>query len=207
MGDYAASGAYYMSSAAQYIIAEPTTLTGSIGIFGMIPDVSGLMKDKLGIKFDGVKTNAHSDFFSTSRPFNADERAMLQSYVDRGYDLFVSRVAQGRKLSKARVNEIAQGRVWTGEDALKIKLVDKLGNLDDAVAVAAKRAGLKKYSTAHYPVEKEWWEKILDSKVEGYADAQLRNYLGEFYPAFALLKNADRRDRVQARIPFNPVIR
>ncbi len=207
MGDYAASGAYYMSSAAQYIIAEPTTLTGSIGIFGMIPDVSGLMKDKLGIKFDGVKTNAHSDFFSTSRPFNADERAMLQSYVDRGYDLFVSRVAQGRKLSKARVNEIAQGRVWTGEDALKIKLVDKLGNLDDAVAVAAKRAGLKKYSTAHYPVEKDWWEKILDSKVEGYADAQLRNYLGEFYPAFALLKNADRRDRIQARIPFNPVIR
>lgn len=207
MGDYAASGAYYMSSAAQYIIAEPTTLTGSIGIFGMIPDVSGLMKDKLGIKFDGVKTNAHSDFFSTSRPFNADERAMLQSYVDRGYDLFVSRVAQGRKLSKARVNEIAQGRVWTGEDALKIKLVDKLGNLDDAVAVAAKRAGLKKYSTAHYPVEKDWWEKILDSKVEGYADAQLRNYIGEFYPAFALLKNADRRDRIQARIPFNPVIR
>lgn len=207
MGDYAASGAYYMSSAAQYIIAEPTTLTGSIGIFGMIPDVSGLMKDKLGIKFDGVKTNAHSDFFSTSRPFNADERAMLQSYVDRGYDLFVSRVAQGRKLSKARVNEIAQGRVWTGEDALKIKLVDKLGNLDDAVAVAAKRAGLKKYSTAHYPVEKDWWEKILDSKVDGYADAQLRNYLGEFYPAFALLKNADRRDRIQARIPFNPVIR
>ncbi len=207
MGDYAASGAYYMSSAAQYIIAEPTTLTGSIGIFGMIPDVSGLMKDKLGIKFDGVKTNAHSDFFSTSRPFNADERAMLQSYVDRGYDLFVSRVAQGRKLSKARVNEIAQGRVWTGEDALKIKLVDKLGNLDDAVAVAAKRAGLKKYSTARYPVEKDWWEKILDSKVEGYADAQLRNYLGEFYPAFALLKNADRRDRIQARIPFNPVIR
>lgn len=207
MGDYAASGAYYMSSAAQYIIAEPTTLTGSIGIFGMIPDVSGLMKDKLGIKFDGVKTNAHSDFFSTSRPFNADEKAMLQSYVDRGYDLFVSRVAQGRKLSKARVNEIAQGRVWTGEDALKIKLVDKLGNLDDAVAVAAKRAGLKKYSTAHYPVAKDWWEKILDSKVEGYADAQLRNYLGEFYPAFALLKNADRRDRIQARIPFNPVIR
>lgn len=207
MGDYAASGAYYMSSTAQYIIAEPTTLTGSIGIFGMIPDVSGLMKDKLGIKFDGVKTNAHSDFFSTSRPFNADEKAMLQSYVDRGYDLFVSRVAQGRKLSKARVNEIAQGRVWTGEDALKIKLVDKLGNLDDAVAVAAKRAGLKKYSTAHYPVAKDWWEKILDSKVEGYADAQLRNYLGEFYPAFALLKNADRRDRIQARIPFNPVIR
>ncbi len=207
MGDYAASGAYYMSSAAHYIVAEPTTLTGSIGIFGMIPDASGLMKDKLGIKFDGVKTNAHSDFFASSRPFNADEKAMLQTYINRGYDLFVSRVAQGRKLTKERVNEIAQGRVWTGEDALNIKLVDELGNLDDAVAVAAKRAGLSKYSTMHYPVAKDWWEKILDSKVDDYADAQLRSYLGEFYPTFVLLKNVDRRDRIQARIPFNPIIR
>lgn len=207
MGDLAASGAYYMSSAAQYIVAEPTTLTGSIGIFGMIPDVSGLMKDKLGIKFDGVKTNAHSDFFSTSRPFNAEERAMLQSYVDRGYDLFTSRVAEGRKMTKQQVDEIAQGRVWTGEDALKIKLVDKLGNLDDAVAVAAKRAGLKEYHSIHYPASKEWWEKILDSKMQDYTDAQLRSYLGELYPALSLLKNIDKRDRVQALIPFTPVIR
>lgn len=207
MGDMAASGAYYMSSAAQYIVAEPTTLTGSIGIFAMIPDVSGLMKDKLGIKFDGVKTNAHSDFFSTSRPFNAEEKAMLQSYVDRGYDLFTTRVAQGRKISKQQVNKIAQGRVWTGEDALKIKLVDKLGNLDDAVAVAAKRAGLKEYHEVHYPVAKVWWEKILDSQMQDYTDAQLRSYLGELYPAVSLLKNIDKRDKVQALIPFTPVIR
>ena len=207
MGDMAASGAYYMSSAAQYVVAEPTTLTGSIGIFGMIPDVSGLMKDKLGIKFDGVKTNAHSDFFSTSRPFNAEEKAMLQSYVDRGYDLFTSRVAEGRKMTKQQVDEIAQGRVWTGEDALKIKLVDKLGNLDDAVAIAAKRAGLKEYHSIHYPASKEWWEKILDSKMQDYTDAQLRSYLGELYPALSLLKNIDKRDRVQALIPFTPIIR
>ena len=207
MGDMAASGAYYMSSAAQYIVAEPTTLTGSIGIFAMIPDVSGLMKDKLGIKFDGVKTNAHSDFFSTSRPFNAEEKAMLQSYVDRGYDLFTTRVAQGRKISKQQVNKIAQGRVWTGEDALKIKLVDKLGNLDDAVAVAAKRAGLKEYHEVHYPVAKVCWEKILDSQMQDYTDAQLRSYLGELYPAVSLLKNIDKRDKVQALIPFTPVIR
>ncbi len=207
MGDMAASGAYYMSSAAQYVVAEPTTLTGSIGIFGMIPDVSGLMKDKLGIKFDGVKTNAHSDFFSTSRPFNAEERAMLQSYVDRGYDLFTSRVAEGRKMTKQQVNDIAQGRVWTGEDALKIKLVDKLGSLDDAVAIAAKRAGLKEYHSIHYPASKEWWEKILDSKMQDYTDAQLRSYLGELYPAISMLKNIDKRDRVQALIPFTPVIR
>lgn len=157
------------------------------------------MKDKLGIKFDGVKTNAHSDFFSTSRPFNAEEKAMLQSYVDRGYDLFTTRVAQGRKISKQQVNKIAQGRVWTGEDALKIKLVDKLGNLDDAVAVAAKRAGLKEYHEVHYPV--------ADSQMQDYTDAQLRSYLGELYPAVSLLKNIDKRDKVQALIPFTPVIR
>ncbi len=207
MGDMAASGAYYMSSAAQYIVAEPTTLTGSIGIFGMIPDVSGLMKDKLGIKFDGVKTNAHSDFFSTSRPFNSEERAMLQSYVDRGYDLFTSRVAEGRKMTKRQVDAIAQGRVWTGEDALKINLVDKLGTLGDAVAIAAKRAGIEKYHSVHYPATKEWWEEMLDSKMQNYTDAQLRSYLGELYPIISLLKNVDKRDRVQALMPFTPVIR
>ena len=207
MGDMAASGAYYMSSAAHYVVAEPTTLTGSIGIFGMFPDVSGLMKDKLGLRFDGVKTNAHSDFFSTSRPFTEEEKAMLQSYVDRGYNLFAKRVAQGRKLTVQQVDSIGQGRVWTGEDALGIKLVDKLGNLDDAIAIAAKRAGVKKYSVAHYPVAQEWWEEMLESQMDGYADARLRSYLGELYPAVSLLKNIDSRDRVQARIPFNPVVK
>lgn len=207
MGDMAASGAYYLSCGAQYIIAEPTTLTGSIGIFGMIPDASLLMKDKLGLRFDGVKTNAHSDFGSTSRPFNASETAMLQSYVDRGYDLFTTRVSEGRHISKQKVDEIAQGRVWTGEDALKIKLVDRLGNLDDAVEEAAKRAGVKKYHAVHYPEAKEWWEEILDSKMEDYTMGQMRAYLGEFYPAFEQLRTIDRQDRVQARIPFAPVVK
>lgn len=207
MSDMAASGAYYMSAAADYIVAEPTTLTGSIGIFAMIPDVSGLMKDKLGLHFDGVKTNAHSDFFSMSRPFNASETAMLQGYVDRGYDLFVSRVAAGRKLSKQRVGEIAQGRVWTGEDALKIKLVDRLGNLDDAVAEAARRAGVKEYHTAHYPLLSAWWERMLDQGMQGYADTKMRSSLGELYPVASLLRDLQSRDRMQARIPFNPIIR
>lgn len=208
MGDMAASGAYYMSCAARYIVAQPTTLTGSIGIFGMIPDVSGLMKDKLGIKFDGVKTNAHSDFFSASRPMNAGELAMLQGYVDRGYALFTSRVAEGRKMTRQQVDKIAQGRVWTGRDALAIRLVDRLGGLDDAVAIAARQAGLKKYSTTHLPAQRQWWETALDKGLSGYADAKVREYLGpKLYPAVSMLKNIDKRDRVQALMPYAPVIR
>lgn len=208
MGDMAASGAYYMSCAARCIVAQPTTLTGSIGIFGMIPDVSGLMKDKLGIKFDGVKTNAHSDFFSASRPMSGSELALLQGYVDRGYALFTSRVAQGRKMTRQQVDKIAQGRVWTGRDALAIRLVDRLGGLDDAVAIAARQAGLKKYSTTHLPAQKQWWETALDKGLNGYADAKVREYLGPaLYPAVSMLKTIDRRDRVQALMPCAPVIR
>lgn len=207
MGDMAASGAYYMSCAARYIVAQPTTLTGSIGIFGMIPDVSGLMKDKLGIKFDGVKTNTHSDFFSASRPMNQSELTMLQGYVDRGYALFTSRVAEGRKMTRRQVDHIAQGRVWTGRDALAIHLVDRLGGLDDAIAIAAKQAGLKKYSTTHLPAQKQWWETALDKGLDGYTNAKMREYLGNLYPAVSLLKNIDKRDRVQALMPYAPVIK
>ena len=164
MGGMAASGAYYLSAGANYVFAEPTTLTGSIGIFGIIPDVSGLLKDKLGLRFDGVKTNRHADFFTTSRPLDEAEKSMLQSYVDRGYDLFVKRVADGRRLSEARVREIAQGRVYTGEDALKIRLVDRLGTLDDAVAEAAKRAKVSEYGTVHYPKQKTWFEQLVEEK-------------------------------------------
>lgn len=207
MGDVAASGAYYMSCGAQYIVAEPTTLTGSIGIFGIIPDVSGLMKDKLGIKFDGVKTNAHSDFFAMSRPMSGDEKAMMQSYVDNGYVLFKSRVAQGRKLSMNQVESVAQGRVWTGEDALRNRLVDKLGNLDDAIAVAADKAGLKKYHSVHYPEQQAWWEAFVTSPASSIVDDQVRSYLGTLYPAVSLMKHIDKLDRVQARIPYNPIVR
>ena len=174
MGGMAASGAYYLSAGANYVFAEPTTLTGSIGIFGIIPDVSGLLKDKLGLRFDGVKTNRHADFFTTSRPLDEAEKSMLQSYVDRGYDLFVKRVADGRRLTEARVREIAQGRVYTGEDALKIRLVDRLGTLDDAVAEAAKRAKASEYGTVHYPKQKTWFEQLVEEKTGGYVEAQLR---------------------------------
>ena len=207
MGGMAASGAYYLSAGANYVFAEPTTLTGSIGIFGIIPDVSGLLKDKLGLRFDGVKTNRHADFFTTSRPLDEAEKSMLQSYVDRGYDLFVKRVADGRRLSEARVREIAQGRVYTGEDALKIRLVDRLGTLDDAVAEAAKRAKVSEYGTVHYPKQKTWFEQLVEEKTGGYMEAQLREYLGEYHSAFMLVRNIGNADRIQARIPYEPVIK
>lgn len=207
MGGMAASGAYYLSAGANYVFAEPTTLTGSIGIFGIIPDVSGLLKDKLGLRFDGVKTNRHADFFTTSRPLDEPEKSMLQSYVDRGYDLFVKRVADGRRLSEARVREIAQGRVYTGEDALKIRLVDRLGTLDDAVAEAAKRAKVSEYGTVHYPKQKTWFEQLVEEKTGGYMEAQLREYLGEYHSAFMLVRNIGNADRIQARIPYEPVIK
>lgn len=207
MGGMAASGAYYLSAGSNCIVAEPTTLTGSIGIFGMIPDVSGLLKDKLGLKFDGVKTNVHSDFFTTSRPLNESEKALLQAYVDRGYELFVKRVADGRKLSVERVKEIAQGRVYTGETALGLRLVDKLGTLDDAVAEAAKRAKSKNYHAVHYPLQKSWIERLIEEKTEGYVDARLREYLGEYHSAFTLVKNIGKSDRIQARMPYELIIK
>ena len=143
MGGYAASGGYYMSCGANYIFAEPTTLTGSIGIFGTIPDRSKLMTEKLGLKFDEVKTNRNAAFGTSARPFNAEELGYLQAYIERGYKLFRQRVADGRKMTTDQVEAIAQGHVFTGEDALKIKLVDELGGLDKAVEKAAKLAKLE----------------------------------------------------------------
>ena len=147
MGGYAASGGYYMSVPANWIVAEPTTITGSIGIFGMFPDFSGLASEKLGIKFDEVKTNKNGTFLSPMRPLTPDEMRMLQVYIDRGYNTFKDRVAQGRKLTMQQVETIAQGHVYTGEDALKIKLVDELGGLDKAVQKAVQLAKIKDYYT------------------------------------------------------------
>ena len=147
MGGYAASGGYYISCGANYIYSEPTTVTGSIGIFGMFLDASGLLTEKLGVKFDEVKTNKHAAFGTMARPFNEEEIALLDQYIGRGYELFRKRVADGRKLSVDAVEEIAQGRVWLGNDALGIKLVDAIGSMDDAVKKAAQLAKLSEYKT------------------------------------------------------------
>lgn len=205
MGDYAASGAYYMSAPASWIVAQPNTLTGSIGIFALIPDFSGLVTTKLGVRFDEVKTNRHSTFGNLmARPFNAEETAMLQASVNRGYSLFRQRVADGRHLTIESVEKIAQGRVWLATDALNIKLVDQLGGIDDAVKKAAQLAKLKEYYTSDYPAAASWMDNLLNSMTSSgtYLDAQLRQTLGELYQPFTVLRSIDKREAIQARIPY-----
>ena len=208
MGGMAASGGYYMSAAANWIVAEPTTLTGSIGIFGMFPDMSNLMTNKLSLHFDLAKTNKYSDFGTQSRAFNADELAHLGTYIDRGYKLFRKRVADGRHMSEAQVEQIAQGHVWLGQDALKIKLVDQLGGLNEAVSKAAALAKLDKYHTASYPAPAGWSEMLLDRMQSGnYLDEQMRAALGEYYEPMMVVRNLSNRNPIQARLPFYIYIR
>lgn len=205
MGDYAASGAYYMSAPASWIVAQPNTLTGSIGIFAVIPDFSGLVTTKLGVRFDEVKTNRHSTFGNLmARPFNAEETAMLQASVNRGYSLFRQRVADGRHLTIESVEKIAQGRVWLATDALNIKLVDQLGGIDDAVKKAAELAKLKEYYTSDYPAAASWIDNLLNSMTSSgtYLDTQLRQTLGELYQPFTVLRSINKREAIQARIPY-----
>lgn len=205
MGDYAASGAYYMSAPASWIVAQPNTLTGSIGIFAVIPDLSRLVTTKLGVRFDEVKTNRNSNFGNLmARPFNAEEKAMLQASVNRGYSLFRQRVAEGRRLPVESVEKIAQGRVWLATDALNIKLVDQLGGIDDAVNKAAQLAKLKDYYTSDYPAAASWMDAMLNSMSSSgtYLDEQLRQTLGDFYQPFTMLRSIDKREAIQARIPY-----
>ena len=203
MGGYAASGGYYISCNANYIYTEPTTLTGSIGIFGMFPDVSQLLTQKLGVKFSEVKTNKHSAFGAVSRPLNADETALLEQYIDRGYKLFRKRVADGRKLKVEQVEEIAQGRVWLGNDALPIKLVDAVGSLNDAVKKAAELAKLKEYHATAYPEEESWLTSLFDNVTKkSYLDEEMQAALGEYYEPLRFLKSLDKQSVIQARMPY-----
>ena len=207
MGALAASGGYYISCGANKIFAEPTTLTGSIGIFGMIPDATELLTDKLGLSFDVVKTNSHSDFGAMGRPLNESECRLMQAYINQGYELFTGRVAQGRNISQDSVKAVAEGRVWTGEQAMKIGLVDKLGNLNDAIAAAAKAAKIEKYSVGRYPEPAPWFASLLQEKKADYMDSQMRSALGEFYPAFSLIRDLKNQDAIQARMTFIPDFR
>lgn len=203
MGGYAASGGYYMSVPANWIVAEPTTITGSIGIFGMFPDFSGLASEKLGIKFDEVKTNKNGTFLSPMRPLSPDEMRMLQVYIDRGYNTFKDRVAQGRKLTMQQVETIAQGHVYTGEDALKIKLVDELGGLDKAVQKAVQLAKIKDYYTKNYPAPVNWLDQIFGDYVQdNYLSEQLHSSLGMLYQPFSILRTLNQQSAIQARIPY-----
>ena len=207
MGGMAASGAYYMSMGAQYIMAQPTTLTGSIGIFGALPDFSDLMTKKLGFKYDEVKTNRNSTYASAgmSRPWSAEEIATMQNYVNRGYSLFRNRVAEGRKMSTEQVEKIAQGRVWLGTDAKKIKLIDGFGGLSDAIDKAAELAHLSSYQAVEYPALAGWMEQLLDmagGNKGTYLDEQLRLALGDLYQPFIMIRNMKEKEPVQAALPY-----
>ena len=212
MGGYAASGGYMISAPANYIFAEPTTITGSIGIFGLIPNASELVTDKLGVTWDGVQTNKHTDY-ETNLVFgknNEEELRFMQAYVDRGYDTFLSIVAEGRKMKKEQVHEIAQGRVWLATDALPIKLVDKLGSLDDAVKKAAELAKIEDYGISSYPGKSSWLDALLSAASEKkgtYLDGQLREALGEMYEPIMEMRKDMQRNRLQARLPFSTTIR
>ena len=203
MGDYAASGGYYISCAAHKIVAEPTTLTGSIGIFGMMPDASELLNDKLGLHFDGVKTHKMADMGSMSRPFNAEESALMQQMVNQGYALFTKRCAEGRHIPLEELCKIAEGRVWTGSMAKELKLVDELGGLDTAIQLAAQLGKVKDYNLQTYPAKEDFLTQLLNTRTDRYIHSQLQETFGEYYRGFDWIRHLGQSDRLQARLPFN----
>ena len=202
MGDYAASGGYYISCAADCIVASPITLTGSIGIFGVIPSAEKLLKEKIGLGFDVVKTNPMADFGNMSRTFTPQERVVLQNYVNNGYALFLKRCADGRGVAVEDIAKIAEGRVWTGSKAKEIGLVDELGDLDKAVEIAAQKAGLADYSVKAYPEEKPLIEKLMDTKKEDYMETMARETFAGYYNSVKFIRNIGNCDHIQARLPF-----
>ena len=203
MGGMAASGGYYISCAADYIFAEPTTLTGSIGIFGMIPEVSELVTEKIGLHSETVKTNKFADFGDLTRPMNEDEKAVMQASINRGYELFTKRCADGRGMEQDSIKAVAEGRVWTGLHALELGLVDQLGGLDDAIAEAKKRAEIEACTVKTYPGTSSFIEK-LSGAVSGdsYADAKMKEVLGDYYGTFSYMKRMTTERGVMAKSPY-----
>ena len=203
MGDYAASGGYYISCAADSIVANPTTLTGSIGIFGMIPNLEKLLSDKLGLDFDVVKTNKMADMGSLNRPFNTEESAIMQNMVNNGYELFVKRCAEGRQMSIEAIKKIAEGRVWTGSDAKELGLVDELGGLDKAIQIAAEKVGIEEYSVINYPAKEGFFSSLMNQGKEDYIESKVSETLGDYYHYLKFIENIKEADRIQARMPFD----
>jgi len=205
MGDYAASGGYYIAAMADKIVAQPNTITGSIGIFGVIPNISGL-NEKLGITWDGIKTNKMSDAITVNRAFTPEERSLMQNYVNRGYELFVKRCADGRKMKTDQIKAIAEGRVWTGEDALKIGLVDKIGGLNDALKLAVAKAKLTTYNISEYPEKEDFATKFMKNFSKDIETRFLKAQLGDQYHAFQQIKNLDKINGIQARMSYDLII-
>lgn len=202
MGDYAASGGYYISCAADTIIAQPNTLTGSIGIFGMFPNPHKLITDKLKLNVETVKSNKHADFGSMTRPFNDSERAIMQGYINRGYATFIKRCADGRQMSTADIEAVAQGRVWTGEMAKDLGLVDLLGDIELAKEIAAEKAGIESYTLISYPEEENTLTMLLDQTKESYIEARMGKMAGQFKNELNLIYNLENMNNLQARMPY-----
>ena len=206
MGDVAASGGYYIACMADSIFAQPNTITGSIGVFAMIPNMESFFKNKLGVTFDRVKTGAYADAMSISKPLNAQEKRIIQNQVDIIYADFKGRVAEGRKLDTAYVDSIAQGRVWTGMRAGKIGLVDRIGGLDDAIRSASKLAGMKEYNVSEYPEPKSLFDDLFGPYVNNASASVLERELGgpENVKLFKQVKRLKESfGTIQARLPFD----
>lgn len=206
MGDVAASGGYYISCSADRIFAQPNTITGSIGVFGMIPNAQKALSEKLGITIDTVNTNKHSDVGTILRGVTADEYEYVQQSVEHIYDVFITKVATGRKTSKNAIDSIGQGRVWSGADAIKINLVDELGGINDAIAYAAKQAKLKEYKLVDYPKQKDPLQELLSNSQDEMEARTMKSYLGEQYIYMKHLKNVLQLKGVQARLPYEMII-
>ena len=203
MGDVAASGGYYIAAAADTIMADKTTITGSIGIFGVIPNAGELLNDKLGITQDVVNTNAHSDILSLTRPMNSFEKNLLQDFIERGYDTFVDRVTEGRNMKKEGFEEIGEGRVWAAENAKEIGLVDVYGGITDAIKLAAEMAGIEEYRTTALPKFKDPLEELLKELTGSARMWMLERELGEYAPIYQQLERVKKTRGVLARIPYD----
>lgn len=208
MGNYAASGGYWISAKADYIFADPTTLTGSIGVFGTFPNLKGFLNDKIGLTFDVAKTNENADFGSVAEPLTPFQYAKLQENVVKTYDDFTGRVAEGRGLRQTYVDSIGQGRVWAGADAIELGLVDQLGDMEDAIAYAAEKAGLgSDYKVTELPKEKDFFTRIMESmNPSDELDAAMRQKMGVYYDYLQGLENLQKNTGIQARMPFDMII-
>lgn len=202
MGNYAASGGYYISCIADSIVAEPATLTGSIGIYGRYPSFQELA-NKIGVTTDVVKTNKYSDFGTLMRPLNNGEKELFQMMINRGYDLFVSRCAEGRGMTTEAIEKVAEGRIWTGEMAKEIGLIDELGGIERAMEIAVAKAGIKNYSIKSYPAKESFFENLMSGSVTNFVESQIiKSQLGGFYSEFSLLNNLKNGSMIQAQVPF-----
>ncbi len=202
-GDYAASGGYYIACGANKIVAEPTTITGSIGVFGVIPNVQKMMNQKLGITIDEVMTNQNSDYIPVYKPLSEFQRAVLTKDIERIYDIFLTRVAEGRKMQRDQVDSIAQGRVWTGLTAKSLGLVDETGGLDKALSMAAALAGITNYRILDLPEQKDPFTELVEYlSGDHQEETAIRKALGPLYPTYRDLQNLQTMQGIQARLPF-----